>query len=134
MGESAIGSVFSVLAAVLVFIIILYLAYISTKLIGKRYGRPSANGKNLRIIESMPAGPDKYLMIIRAGQKYLLVGSGKEHLEYICDLDSDELNLESSSDKSSGGDFYEILKEAAKERIGTIKNRGDKYKNSSDSK
>lgn len=132
MGESAVGSVLSILSAIIIFIIILYLAYITTKLLGKRYGRTGTAGKNLKIIESMPAGPDKYIMIVKAADKYILVGTGKEHIDYICDIDKDSIVF----DNESGGqtkDFYSIFMEAARDKF-TLKNRGDRYKSNTKSK
>ena len=94
MNESAAGRVFTVLFTIVLFAGILYLAYLTTKYIGKKYSISSGmSGKNLKIIDSLSLAPDKVLMIVKAGGKTVLVGLSREHMEYICDVDESELTL-----------------------------------------
>lgn len=98
MNGSAAGRVFTVLFTIVLFCGILYLAYLTTKFIGKKYSISSGmSGKNLKVLDTLSLAPDKVLMIIKAGGKTVLVGLSKDHMEYICDVDESELEMPEES-------------------------------------
>lgn len=72
-------------------LIISILIYVSVwglkKLSAYRIGRGRSAG-SIEIIENAFIGPKKGLHIIRAGGKYILVGSSDSTISHICDLDA----------------------------------------------
>ena len=106
---SAAETIFGVLAAIVGFAIILYLAYISTKLLGKRYRAKGRCGDNLKLLESLPLGQDKYLMLARAGEKIFLLGVTQQRIDLISELDEQSLTL--SEESAPAASFSEILRQ-----------------------
>ena len=68
-----VKSVFSLIFGLILFAGILYLAYISTKLIGKRYMLSGKGGRNLKILETVSVGRDMTIAIARAGERIFVV-------------------------------------------------------------
>lgn len=97
MNSTPLSRVFTVIVTLIIFIVILYLAYITTKSLGKRYSIFNTQEKNIKILDYLKIGNDKTLMIVKVGGKALLIGVSKEHMEYICDVD--EENLEFKKDE-----------------------------------
>ncbi len=125
MDGSIIGRIFTVIGTLIIFAVILYLAYLTTKFLGKRYSVGNSGGKNLKILETLYVGQDKMLFIVKAGEKTVLIGSGKDRMEYLCDIDSTQLVFE-NQDKEQNGDFAQILKKTAAEKFNTFRSRGSR--------
>ena len=54
---------------------ILYLSYAATKYLAKRLSPDGRSGRNMKIIESLAIGKDSCLLIVKAGEKILLLGN-----------------------------------------------------------
>ena len=81
-------SVLSMIGALVIFILILVLAYFATKYIGRRYGTTGASGgRYVEVLERVAFGPDRALFVVRAGGKILLLGATAHHVELITELD-----------------------------------------------
>lgn len=128
MNGSAAGRVITVLFTIVLFAAILYLAYLTTKFIGKKYSISSGmSGKNLKIIDSLSLAPDKVLMIVKAGGKTVLVGLSRDHMEYICDVDENELTIpEESAAAPFSSDFIGAFKNVLSEKMGNLKQKENK--------
>ncbi len=72
------------------FIAILGMAYFSTRLISKNVSKHY--GKNMRVIEKLPLGLDRSLMIVQVGNVYYLLTNNKMGIEKIDKLDDFEPN------------------------------------------
>ncbi len=128
MNESAAGRVITVLFTIVLFAAILYLAYLTTKHIGKKYSISSGmSGKNLKIIDSLSLAPDKVLMIVKAGGKTVLVGLSREHMEYICDVDENELTVpEEGAAVPFSTDLIGAFKNVLSEKMSSLKQKENK--------
>ena len=80
------------LGFLIVFGIILFLAYFSTKLIAKKANK-SIKGRNIELIEAFSIGMDKRLFLIRVGNQHLLFSSGKKGLDYVTEIDIDNQEI-----------------------------------------
>ena len=49
---------------------------------------------NLEVIETCRITPNKYIQIVRAGEKYLVIGIGKDEVHMLAELSEDELALQ----------------------------------------
>lgn len=122
MNDSAAGRVFTVLFTLVIFVVILYLAYLTTKYIGNKYSVNSGiNGKNIKILDTVRLSQDKLLMIVKTGNKAVLMGISKDHMEYICDVDESQLQIQEggTGEVPSVPDFAQAFKTVL----------GDKMKN-----
>ena len=128
MNGSAAGRVITVLFTIVLFAAILYLAYLTTKFIGKKYSISSGmSGKNLKVLDTLSLAPDKVLMIIKAGGKTVLVGLSKDHMEYICDVDESELEIpEESTGSVPFSDLIGAFKNVLSEKMSNLKQKENK--------
>lgn len=77
---------------IIVFLLIIFLSYYFTKLIGKfRYN--NNKNSNIRIIESVAVGYQASIQLIKVGDKTILVGVTKERVEFICDVNENSIDL-----------------------------------------
>lgn len=94
-----------------IFCGILYLAYLSTKYIAKRYSFGGSTKGNLKILETVSVGKDSRLCIVKAGEKYLLVGISSHNISLVSELSEEELNIgEENSSGENTMSFSEALK------------------------
>ena len=97
-----VKSVFTLIFGLILFAGILYLAYISTKFIGKRYMLSGKGGRNLKILETVSVGRDMTMAIARAGERIFLVGITPDRINLISELKEDDL-LTPYDDPQPGG-------------------------------
>lgn len=90
MNDSLFSQIGVIFATILGIVVILYLAYISTKLIGKRYSLRSGGGKKLKIIDSVSVGKGENIIIVKAGKKTFLVGISSANVSLLGELDSED--------------------------------------------
>ena len=88
------------LTVLLLFVFVLLITWGTTRWIARIQKGQMAGGNNLEIIESARVAPDKYVEIVRAGDKYLVLGVGKGEVHMLTELTKDELNLEDNSLKN----------------------------------
>lgn len=112
--------IFSVISLLLVFALVIFLAYVGTKFIA-RYQNNVLNGKsNIKVIESFRLGSNKFIAIVKIAESYYAVGVGKDEITMLDKINPDELkSFETKDDKKL--DFKEILSQ--------IKAKDSKHKN-----
>ena len=90
MLSASMESFIQLIVALLIFVFVLVLTYLTTQWIGK-YQKGHMNSKNLRIIETIPAGQNKHICLLKAGSQYLVVAVGKEEIHLLSTLTEDQL-------------------------------------------
>jgi flagellar protein FliO/FliZ len=78
---------------IIVFIVILFLAYYFTKLVSSVKYKNSKNS-NLKIIESIGVGYQSSIQLIKVGDKVILIGITKEKISFICEVNENSINTE----------------------------------------
>jgi len=73
---------FEIVLFILLFGAILFLAYVSTKIIGTKTSN-SLKGKYIKIVETVNLGMDKKLHLVSAGDEYFLVASTSKDVRYL---------------------------------------------------
>lgn len=114
----------SIITVILICILILVIAQISTKALGKKM-RGSAKGKYMEIIDEVPVGNDRYIFIVKIGEKAYLCGSANGNISFLTELDElpEEGTVSGGAPGSSGSDFWELFKENWKKNTGFGKDR-----------
>jgi flagellar biogenesis protein FliO len=101
-GVFAMGNgAFEFIWALLMFAVVLVMAYFATKFIGKTRGG-NFGGKrngNLTVIEGCSVGAGTFVQLIRVGLdddkcRYYLIGVTKERITFITEVERDGLTLE----------------------------------------
>ncbi len=90
MLSASMESFLQLIVALLIFVFVLGLTYVTTRWIGK-YQKGHMNSKNLRIIETIPAGTNKNICLLKAGREYLVVAIGKDEIHALATLTEDQL-------------------------------------------
>lgn len=115
---SALASVIKLLALLLVFFILLYVAHLFTKWYAKS-GHINAKSSNISIVESRQVVPGKSIVIAKIGEKYVSFLMTKENAVMLTELSEEELDFEQKPVKNIS--FKDVLKNA-REYSNTKKN------------
>ena len=75
-----------------VFIFILVATYFSSRMIGQ-YKLGQMKHKNFKVIETYKAAPNKYLQLVKMGNKYIVIAIGKDEIHVVTELSEDEVLL-----------------------------------------
>ncbi|MBS5932868.1 MAG: flagellar biosynthetic protein FliO [Clostridiales bacterium] len=113
-GSSTIRNIAELFGLLLVFVLILVLAYYTSKWIGKTGAGMTTKNHNITIIETLRLSQTKYLQIIKIANKYIVIAVSKDHVDYLTEIDGDQLkSFEGVMDTPS---FKEVL---SKIKLGT---------------
>lgn len=111
LAVSSLESFLQLVGVLLIFVFVLLITYLTTRWMGG-FQKAHSNNKNLHIIETISVGNNKYLEIVQAGTKYLVVAVGKDEVQFLAELSEEELKevpaLNNSSTPSSES-FQDIL-------------------------
>ena len=113
MLSASMESFLQLIVTLLIFVFVLGITYITTRWIGK-YQKGHMNSKNLRVIETIPAGQNKHICLLKAGTEYLVVAIGKDEIHLLATLTEDQLTdlsfmNEVSDTMVTGESFQEIF-------------------------
>lgn len=103
------SAILDVLGLLLIFGSVIFLVYVTTKLVGNVAAR-TMKSNNMEVIETLRLGVDKQLYIVRAGERYILLASSGKSLDYICELDLDQESLQNQNRQQAGtSEFSNVL-------------------------
>ncbi|QSX07188.1 flagellar biosynthetic protein FliO [Sedimentibacter sp. zth1] len=100
--------------AIIGIILVLFLTYYCTKSLSKGILKYSTS-KNIKIIDKVPLGQNKYLIIIDVCDKNYLVSVTDNNINILKELD-DNIVKNTDSSKVNNASFCKILNEAIKNR------------------
>jgi len=95
------------ITVLILFVFVLGVTYVTTRWIAN-YQKGRAAGSNLEVMETMRITGNKYLQIIRAGEKYLVIAVGKDEIHMLTELSPDEMTV-SKGQGVQEMDFKSIL-------------------------
>ena len=94
------------IASILIFVFVLVLTRITTLYIAK-IQRVGMAGNNIKVIETQRLSNTKCLHIVKIGDEYFALASGKDTVTFISKLDSQGLNL--PLENLEGGDKQPLI-------------------------
>lgn len=107
------GSLYNIISLLLMFVLVLFLAYWTAKLAGKLQGNPMNKKANIKVIDSIRLGGNKFISIVKIGENYYALGFGKDEITMIDRLDNESFQLPDepvNEDKKSFKDIISGLK------------------------
>lgn len=107
-GQNSIQSLFELLGLILIFVIVLVVCYYTTRFVAGRQLVQKRMG-NFEIIETFAISQNKYLQLIRMGNKYVVISVTKDSMNYITELDENEVRQIQKNAAVNGKSFKEIL-------------------------
>ena len=103
------GSYAQFIAVLVVFVIVLGITAITTKWIAGYQKQQSANN-NVEVIETTRIANNKYIQIVRAGEKYMVIAVCKDTVTMLGEIPKEQIR---QADSFRGIRFKEILDRAA---------------------
>ncbi len=115
-------NLFQLISVLIIFVFVLAITYLTTRWMAG-FQKSKANNRNLKIVETICVGNSKYVSIVSAGSKYIVVSVGKDEVNFLTEITEDELVDLSFKN--------EIAKEFPKDSFSSIldkfkKNQGDR--------
>lgn len=119
VGLSGVDSAAQFLTVLVIFVIVLLITRYTLKWAGK-YQKFTSNNRNFEVIETFKVTSNKYLQLIRAGEKYLVISIGKDEINILTELSKDEIDF-GSAEASSDDGFAKLLSKAKEH----VRKKGD---------
>jgi flagellar protein FliO/FliZ len=88
--SSSWESFIQLLGALVIFAFVLVITYLATRWMGGMQKTRGSN-KNLRIIETIGVGNNKFISIVEVGTVYLVVSVGKDEVNLLTEISKEEL-------------------------------------------
>ena len=86
------GMVFQFFMVVLALLFVIFLAYVSLRLVGG--AKNIRKGGNLKTIEAVPVGNQSTIQLVHACGKYFLIGVSRAGITFISEIPADDVQLE----------------------------------------
>ena len=112
------------LTVILVFLLVLALTWFTTRFVGN-YQKARSVNRNFEVIETYRITNGKYLQIVKVGEKYMVIGIGKDNITSICELSAEDIKPVTETPSQSIEAFKSIL-DKARQRIGKGDNGNEK--------
>ncbi len=106
--QNSIQSLFELLGLILIFVIVLVVCYYTTRFVAGRQLVQKKMG-NFDVVETFPIAQNKYLQLIRMGNKYVVISVSKDTINYLTEIDEDQVCQIQNSTPMSGKSFKEVL-------------------------
>ena len=103
--------VLSVLGSLFGFILLLVLAWWATRALSRGYAVGSA-ARTLQVLDRMPLGGEKQLLVVKAGSRVLLLGVTAHHVELLRELGEEELAAPQDGGAPENSPFLGALRRA----------------------
>jgi len=113
--QNSIQSLFELLGLILIFVIVLVVCYYTTKFVAGRQLVQKKMG-NFEVVETFAIAQNKYLQLIRMGNKYVVISVAKDSVSFITELEEAEVCQIPKNTTMSGKSFKEILSGLAKKK------------------
>lgn len=91
-GVGRTDSYLQFITVLILFVFVLGVTYVTTRWIAN-YQKGRALAGNLEVIETMRITGNKYLQIVRAGNKYLVIAVGKDEIHMLAELSEEEVTV-----------------------------------------
>lgn len=131
-GLDVLKSIGELIALLLIFIGILFLAYLSSK-IAARFQTGSMRNRNMTVVETMRVQNNKFVQIVKVADKYIVIGIGKDEISFLTELDGSKLVDEADSpDASKRTSFHDVLSMFTRTEDESDKPEGDNMEKESD--
>ena len=106
--QSTTQSLVELLGLILIFVIVLVVCYFTTKFVAGRQLVQKKVG-NFEIVETFALSQNKYLQLIRMGNKYVVISVTKDSVSFVTELDESEICQIPKNTSVSGKSFKEVL-------------------------
>lgn len=109
-GISSLNNFLQFIGLLILFILILGATYLTAKWVGT-YQLGQTKNRNIKVIETYRVSQSKFIQIIQVADKYMVVAVSKDHIEFLTELNKDEIILPTINNQNlnNGGNFKDVL-------------------------
>lgn len=111
------SEILSIIGTIVLMIAVFAAAYFVSKYVGKHYKPNYGLSKHITVIESTIIGKDRSLLIVKAGEKALLIGSTPNEFTLLSELDAQQFAADSDLSETVQKDFVTTFRDVIKSRI-----------------
>lgn len=112
-GTGKMDSYLQFLTVLMLFVFVLGITWATTRWIAN-YQKGRALSSNLEVVETLRITGNKFLQIVRAGKKYLVIAVGKDEIHMLAELTQDEVTTLKEHD-AQNPDFKSIFEKFRKQ-------------------
>lgn len=106
---SSLDAIAEFLTVLIIFVFVLAITFFTTRWIAN-YQKGRIFSKNIQVIETYKITTNKYLQIVKTGDKYLVIAVCKDTVTLLTELNKEQ--IEFPDDTSQRMNFKEILEKA----------------------
>lgn len=106
-----ISSFFQLIGVLVIFVLVLVATYFTTRFVAG-YQKNQVTGKNMRVVETLRIAQNKYLQIVKVGEKYLVLSVGKDEVRLIAEIPPEEIKVMDRMVSVQQGGFQSSLSSA----------------------
>ena len=117
--SSGVESVARFITVLILFLFVCVLTYYTTRFTAS-YQKGRLKTSNIEVIEAFRIANNKYIQIVRIGEKYMAICVCKDTVTLLCELTEDEIIHTGQQDNAMTVDFKELF-EKMKQRKNTKK-------------
>lgn len=110
LNNNSTNSFVQFLTVFVIFILVIFLCAWTTKFVAGYQKNKMLSG-NIQVLETFKIANNKYIQIVKIGDKTFAVGIGKDSVTMLTELNEESLDF-SLSDGEQKGDFKSILENA----------------------
>lgn len=88
---SSLKSVSQLICAILIFLFVLFLAYLAARVTGSFQSGMVNRRSNIRVIEVFRLSNNKVIEVVKIGEKYLALAVCKDNITVLTELTADEI-------------------------------------------
>lgn len=107
MGGGSGSEILTVLGMLIVFAAVLFVAWLTTKLLGKKLSGSTKN-KTMKIVETLQIGMDRCLYLIKVGNKFFLFNASRKSLEMVSEIEIDEEALVNENEPAHNANVFDF--------------------------
>lgn len=93
------------------FVLVLFVTWFATKWVARVQGGVNARNANIEVVETYRLTTNKYIQIVRAGEKYLAVAVCKDTVTFLAEIPAEQIHLPEKQ-AAAMPDFKKILEMA----------------------
>lgn len=90
IGATGGDSLIQLIVVLVIFAFVLVMTVFTTRFIGG-YQKLKMSNKNMQLIETLRLSNTKYVALMKVGNKYVVIGVGKDEINRIIELDENDI-------------------------------------------
>lgn len=113
--STRLESIWQLFTITVIFLVVLAVTYYTTKLIAKLQ-KNNVYNRNIEVIETYKLTANKYIQIVKTGDKYLAIAIAKDSVTMLTELNGDQLEILNTGTDTTGNtqsfsDIFNKLKD-----------------------